>query len=179
MKKLTEAELKSQDFEAMIDLLAHYSEAANRLEEIQASVNGEFLSIIDDEKQAYAQAQAALTEAETALEFIARMHPEWFKTRQSIKTPYGTVKFRASSALEIPNEEATIILIHQAESTDNTMAARELVKTQEVIDKEALEELDDATLKRLRVKRVAKLNFSVDPAKVDMGKAVKSAMESA
>jgi len=172
-EKISPVITSSNDYNNMVDLLAVYSEASNRLEQMQAEANGELIEILDDKKPDYAKYQAALTEAETALELIARAHPEWFTTKQSIKTPYGTIKFHASKVLEIPNEEATIILIQQVESEDNTIAALQLVQTKEVIDKEGLEKLDDATLKRFRIKRVPKLNFSVSPAKLDMGKAVR------
>jgi len=53
------------------------------------------------------------------------------------------------------------------------------IRTERKLNLEALEKLSDSELLALRVKRVPTSSFSVKPAKVDMGKAVKEAAEAA
>jgi len=172
------------DFKNFIDLMAVYSTAHHALAEMEAGINQQLLELVDDQRVEYAQIQMTLTESETALEEIARSHPEWFAEKKSVKTPYGEVKFRASSKLAIKNEELTIVLIQrqiEAEESEVNPALGEippsgpLLRHSVALDLEALEKLDDAALKRFRIERVANDNFSVAPAKVNLGKAVKEA----
>src|ERR1051325_8611171 len=103
-----------EDFANLVNLLAVYSDASNRLSELATSANFALLGIVDKRRAEYAQLQKALTEAETALEVIALSHTEWFgEDRKSIKTPYGTVKFYRATRLVVMNEEATVLLIQR------------------------------------------------------------------
>jgi len=169
---------KSGDFKNMCDLLSVFSEGTAQLRAMQGEMDSMFLSLVDDKKGEYATLQKAVTESETALEVIARRHPEWFAEKRSIKTPFGTVKFARSTVLEIKNEELTIELVRGvlvSESQDPAATEAQFIREVEELDREALEKLDDDTLKSLKVKRVAKDNFSVTAASVDLGKAVKEA----
>ena len=139
------------------------------------------MEILDEKKPEYAKLQAVLTETETALEALARKHPEWFVTKRSIKTPFGTVKLTKSSKLSVKNEELAIVLIEQAIEQANLRGEvhefDKLLRTRKELDLEALEKLDEVVLKKFRIERVSFENFSVVPAVVDMGKAVKEAVE--
>lgn len=175
------------DFQNAIDLLAVYSDASNQLEELQARTNGELLELLDDKKKEYAKLQDIMAKAESALETLVLKHPDWFREdKRSIRTPYGTLKLHASSKLSVKNEEVSILLIEQALKQQATAAAADpnykppfdaslLLRTTTVLNLEALENLDDATLKSFRIERVTRDNFSVIPAKLDMGKAVADA----
>lgn len=169
----------SEDFKNLVDLMAVYSDAATQLEALKADVNQEYLGIIDEQRDAYAKLQKILTESETALELICLKHPDWFTTRKSVKTPYGTVAFRSGKTLTISNEEASIILIEQhiearrAEGIDISG----LLRTRTELNVEALEAMDDDVLARFRIHRTSTTSFSVKPAAIDMGKAVKEAAE--
>ena len=167
------------DFQNLVNLLAVYSEASNRLAELQADVNRQTLELIDEHKPEYAALQETLAKSEASLEMISREHPEWFGPRaKSLKTPYGIVKFHASTKLEIPNEEATLLLIERELERDPEFP-KDAIRTSQALNLEALERLDDSTLKRLRVTRVPNDNFSVKPATIDLGKAVKDAAPAA
>lgn len=159
------------DFKNMVDLLAVYSEAANRMSVLQSEINGELLELVDGKKSEYSQLQKALTESETALELLARKHPEWFAEKKSIKTPYGEVKFHSSSKLKVKNEELSIYLIEEMVAADTTIYIRE----EKHLNLEALEKLDDDVLMRMKIERVRDDSFSVKEAKLDLGKAVKEA----
>jgi hypothetical protein len=168
----------SEDFKNMVNLLAVFSDASNRLDELEASANGSLLELIDEHKTEYAQLQHTLTETETALEVIALRHPDWFgEKKRSIKTPYGTVKFHASTKLVVKNEEVTLLLLDKHAQENPEFKRADYVRSHEELNIEALEKLDDATLKKFRIERVPNDNFSVVAAKVDMGKAVKEAVE--
>jgi len=165
----------TDQYKNLVDLLAVFAEASNRLEVLQSDIQGGLIEIVDEKRKEYAEAQAALSQAESAIELIATSHPEWFsEKRRSIKTPYGTVSFRRSTKLMVSNEEASIILIEQL--CDNEAAAQ-LVRQEKALNLEALEKLTDAELKQYRIRRVTEDNCSVKPAKIDLGKAVKESAE--
>lgn len=171
-------EPKADDFANMVNLLAVYSDASNRLTELAAAANTALLSIVDEHKADYAQLQKAVTDAESALEMIALAHTEWFgKDRKSIKTPYGTVKFHRGTKLVVKNEEASILLIQREGEQNPEFKADDYLRKVEALNIEALERCDDATLRKFRIERVTEDKFSVVPATIDMGKAVKEAAE--
>lgn len=171
MPKLESIE-KAHDYQNLVNLLAIFSEATNRMLSMQAEMQGQYMELIDGSKPEYAELQAQLGEAETALESLALAHREWFpEKRKSIKTPYGTVKLTTTTVLEVPNEEATIILIESA----GEEAKSKFLRTNVEINREALEALSDAELKPFRIKRIKDQSFKVTAAQLDMGKAVKDA----
>jgi len=167
---------ESPDFTAMVDLLAVFTDATNRIAQIEAEANGELLEILDAQRKDYAKLQEALTQSESAVEVIACKHPEWFGERSSVKTPYGTVKFTTSNFLAVRNEEVSILLAEQEAVSNPEFKVGDYVLTKKELSLEALEKLDDDTLKRLRISRQSARNVKVSAAKVDMGKAVKEAV---
>lgn len=177
MRKVTEQNPNTPDFEQVVKLLALFSDATNRLSEMESEANQQFLEIIDDKLPEYAQLQEACKQAETALETICRMHLEWFTKVKSIKTPYGKVLFHSSTELDIANDEATVRLLRAEHKANPKFAADDYIRSVEAPNVEALESLSDAELERFMIKRVRKENFSATPAKVGFGKAVKEAAE--
>jgi hypothetical protein len=176
----TPAESSPEEFSNMVNLMAVYSEASNRLEDLQTSCNGQYLELIDEHKSEYAALQATLTESESALETVALKHPEWFgDKRRSIKTPYGTVKFHRSAKLTITDEEKAILKLKLHAKDNPAFKLTDFVAEKEHLNLEALEKLDDAELGRFGIVRVQSSNFSVVPAKVDMGKAVRASSDAA
>ena len=67
---------ESPAFNEMVNLLAVFSDASSRLEEIQATANSELLVLIDEHKSEYAKLQEICTRTETTLESICKSHPE-------------------------------------------------------------------------------------------------------
>lgn len=173
--RTTEIQPATPDFEEVIRLLAVFSAASNSLREIEASANGELLELIDEFKKDYAAYQEAATKAEAALETVCRMHTEWFTAARSIKTPYGKVQFHRGTKLVIENAEATCRLLRAVLPPD---LAGTCIRSVEEPNKESLETWTDEELAKVMVKRVVDDSFSVTPAKVDFGKAVKEAAES-
>lgn len=167
---------KSEDFTNLVNLLGVFSEATHRLAEMEANLNGEIILAIDNYREDYAKMQQTLTEAERALEVIATRHPEWFAEKKGLKTPYGTVKFTRSNPLVVTNEELTLELIER-DAHGLGLDPENLIREVKTLNLEVLETLTDDQLKAFRCKRVAKENFSVVAAKIDLGKAVKEAAE--
>lgn len=159
-------------YENLINLLAVYSEASARSEQLKAEINADHLDLIDAHKKAYAELQQTITEAEAAIIAIAEANPDWFSASKTLKTPYGQVASRSSTSLDVPNEEASIILIEQ-KCDEETKG--QLLRQKTELNLEALELLDDAALRQYRIKRVTSENITVKPAKLDLGKAVKAA----
>lgn len=156
------------EYQALIQLLAVYTEATNRLAEIQTIANDSLLESLDEQKGDYATYQLALDNAEKAIKDLAAAHPEWLDGR-TIKTPYGAVRFTRAKSLVIPDGEITLRLIR----THLGDRSATYVRTVEEPNKEALDTLDDETLAKLGVQRVETDSLKVTPAKVDMGKAAK------
>jgi hypothetical protein len=180
----------TEDFQEMINLLAVFTAATNQLNDLQSEANEDMLEWLDTAKGEYASLQETLTKAEAALEIIARRHPEWFQTKKSIKTPYGVVKLTSSTSLEIPNEEATLVRMELKKERSQILAEaaraegkefpvfdpEAFIRTTRELDREALEKLSDLELAELGITRVVEENFSVKPATLDLGKAVKEAV---
>lgn len=190
-KTKNETQPTDNDFKEAVNLLAILTESTNNLDILQASINQQLLGMLDEIKGEYSTFQAAATKAEVALETVARSHPEWFGDKKTIKTPYGSISFHRSTKLHVENEEAAIAKIKLIESRlelqrlqhpekdhpvfDSTL----YIRTKEELNLEALETLDDGTLLSLGITRVPKENFSAKPAAIDLGKAVKEAVETA
>jgi len=168
---------KQADLANLVNLLGVFSAAANGLQALEASINEQLMNLIDEHQKDYAQLQEAMTKAETACEALTLMHPEWFKVKRSIRTPYGTVKFHSGTKLLVENPEGTILLLRAEKKADPKFKAEEFIRSAEEPNLEMLERLDDETLARFQVRRVRADKFSVEAAKLDMGKAVKEAAE--
>ncbi len=100
------------DFNKLVQLLSVYSEAEHRLAKLQAAINQAALEVIDAHRKDYTGLQKVLTETEDTVEAIARRHPDWFRGRKTLKTPYGEVALKANPPrLVTGNEELSIVLI--------------------------------------------------------------------
>lgn len=164
---------EGKDYQNFVDLMAVHAEASTRLAALQATADQVMLDILDDHREEYTKLQSTIVETEASLEVILRRNQDtWLGEKKSIKCPYGTASFRASSKLIIDNAELSVALVERMEDG-------ELYLNREVtLDLEALEALDDATLATLKIRRSKSENFSVKPAKIDLGKAGKAAAES-
>lgn len=159
----------SPEFQNLIKLLAIVSEATARNLELQAEINKEHLTLVDDHKDDYAQNQAAITLAESGIETIVERNPGWFEKKKTLTTPYGVIKVTSGNKLSIPSEGATLRLIHAA----GLSAA--YIRTTEEVDKEAIEKLSDEQLAEFAIIREKTSSIKITPISVDLGKAPKEA----
>jgi len=162
-------------FQNFIELLGIYTDASNRIAELENDANDHLLALLTSGIDDYSKLQVTLTNTEQALELICRAHPEWFGDKKSITTPYGTAKLHSTTKLEISNPEATLLLIKHEGERNTEFKAVDFIHSKEEPNLEALEKLPDTVLKNFRIFRVKDESFSVVPAKVKMGKAVKEA----
>jgi hypothetical protein len=177
------AEIKNpDDFKNLVDLLAVFSEATNRLDDLSADVNQSVIEVVDEHKAEYASLQQKLVEAEGALEILARRHPDWFVAKKTIKTPYGSVSLKDNPPkLETANAEVSIVLIEaeikaeEAAKPGTVSPKRKLLRQHTELNLEALGQLNDAELAAYRITRTQSDTFGVKAAKLDLGKAVKEA----
>lgn len=160
-----------KDYTNLINCLSIHAEANARLGELENDLQQAFIDLVDARRADYATLQNTLSKSADAIEAAATLHPEWFAKAKSIKTPYGTVAFRSVTKLEVPNEEVSIVLLEQLGQD-----GLPFLVTEKRLNLEALEKLDDQELARLRIRRVQTENFSIKPAKIDMGKAVARAV---
>lgn len=176
MRKTTEKQPECPAFEELVKLLAIYTDASNRLTEIEVEANDRLLELLDQQVKEYAALQVQVSDASAQLEATCKAHPEWFEKARSIKTPYGKVQFHRSNPLECVNDEATIKLLRAEAKANRNFDAEGFIRTTESPNLEALAQFDDTTLEKFMVKRVTKDNFSATPARVDFGKAVKESV---
>lgn len=172
-KKNKELIPATEDFTDLLDAVAIYSEATNRLATIQAEIDQIVIDAIDARRKDFADFQAAQASAEQAVEILAtRNRDAWFSQKKTLQTPYGSVSFRSAKSLEIGNEELTIALVERSPDSDLYL------RRETSLNKEALDTLDDTSLESLRIRRVTRESCTIKPAKIDIGKAAKAAAES-
>lgn len=176
MKTANEIEARGRegadDYGNLVNLLGVLTEACNRLDELQAAANTDFLECVDAHKGEYSALQQKVAEAEQALEVLARRNPTWFKDGRTVKTPFGSVSLKDNPPkLLVRNEEATILLIEQA----GEAARARFLRQRTELNLEALSDLADEDLAPFRIRRERGDRFEAKAAKIDLGKAVKDA----
>jgi hypothetical protein len=166
----------SPDYQNVLDLIQIIAQSVAELADIQSQADQHLYEFFDHfGKNLYSDLQTSIADATAAAEAICRSHPEWFLDRKSLRTPFGTATLRATSSLDIANEELTIALLETAGKTDpEYLLAVKITKT---VDRAVLSALDDLELKSFRVKRVEGQSFSVKPAEVNLGKAISTGEE--
>ena len=169
----TPAALPKDDYLTMVDLLTRFSYGANRLDELQRQINGTLLDAAFQMQTEFTLLQADQGTLEAELERLARLHPEWFSKKASLTTPVGVVKLTATSQLDVADEQLAVALLEK----EFPLTADFYLKRETTLRKEALEALDDADLKKLKIKRVEGKSFKVTPAKVSLGDTVAKAKE--
>jgi hypothetical protein len=167
---------ESPEFAQFISLLSLVSRVTNDLSKIATTANEKLFEILEKEQSNFALLQSTLTEAEQELKQIALKHPEWFGTKKSITTPFGSVSTRPSSKLvPMDSEDASIALIEREAEINKEFKPEDFLHFKKSLNLEALEKKDDKELIRFRIKREKKENFSIKPAKVEVGKSVQQA----
>lgn len=161
-------EVQSTEYKNLVDLLAVYTEGKQRLATLENDAQSEFTEIVDAHRDEYAELQSKIGAAEVAIEAIVAAHPEWFTEKRSVKTPWGAVKVKRTTKLEVKNEEATILRIEHAKRGE------QFVRIEKTLNLEALENLSDAELKSFGIIRIHEESVTVVEAKIDFGKAVKA-----
>lgn len=171
------AQSTQTDFQRLVALMNSFSVASNALKLLEATVNESQMKIVTTHSKEYADLQLALADAEKELKNISQDHPEWFGDKKSIKTPFGTVKFHRSSKLVVKNKEVTLARLDVKAARDEKFDRSRYVRTEESINVESFEGMDDKELAYFGIERSQEENFSVKPVEMDMGKAVKEATE--
>lgn len=166
---------RTGDFESVVNLLAVLGEANRQVADLTREIEEGYVALVKPQRERYAKLQGTITETEAALEVIARRNPQWFDEKKSVKTPFGGVKFTSSSELVAADEGISVQLILALAGKDN---AEKYLRTVQVLNKEALDELPDAELAKFGIVRKSKENFKAATDVVDLGRAVKAADKS-
>ena len=121
----------------------------------------------------HAAAKVALSSIEATLRSLSDEHyGELFPTeKRTHKTPFGSLEYRKSSALEVEDEEKSILKIEARFEAD----MNSLIRTRKELNLEALAELDDRTLAIVGITRKHKDNFKVVPFTLTADKPAKKA----
>ena len=164
------------DYESVINLLAVLGEANRQLAELEREIEAGYVALVTPHRERYAKLQATVSETEAALEVISRRNEQWFAEAKNVKTPYGIVKFTSSRELVVTDEGISVQLV---KALAGKAGEEQLLRTVQVLNREALEKLPDAELARYAIIRKTKENFKVGTEVVDLGKAVKAADKSA
>ena len=163
---------RSGDFESVVNLLAVLGEANRQLAALTTEIEAGYVALVTPERERYAKLQGTVTETEAALEVIARRNPQWFEEKKSVATPFGGVKFTRSTELVITDENISVQLVL---ALAGKAGAEKFLRTVQVLNKEALDELTDIELAKFAIVRKVKENFKAGTDVVNLGKAVKSA----
>lgn len=167
------------------ELLAEYSELSAHLSTIEAEVNQSQLTAARPLLPEHANTTARLGEIETKLRTIAVENPELFpEPKRTHQTPFGAISFRASTHLEVADEDKSLLavkLLCRRELKRASLAGdpprfteETLIRTREELNLEALESLNEAELLMLGIERKADEKFSVKPLEVKADKLVKA-----
>lgn len=162
---------KPDDFKALIDLLAVLGEANRKLAEMEREIETLYVGHVTERRAEYAAMQKSIGETEAALEVIARRNPQWFGEKKNVSTPYGVVKFKASTELVAADEQDAIRRILKARRP-------RLLRRNIELNRELLDELSDKELAAFGIIRKPKENITIETKVVDLGKAVKAAEKS-
>lgn len=168
----------SEDFKALVVLLKKYTTVVGALNKLQAEMDNVHLDWLRQIVDQAIEAQESKERIESEAELLCRRHvDDWFSERRSVKTPIGSACFHRSTELSVASDELALQLLHGMDGKpfgegDSIFDMSNYVRVETTLNVEALATLDDATLSRLKIKRVAKDNFALKPATVDLGKAV-------
>ncbi len=179
MTSAAKSPIKSPDTDqayiSLVALMFAHTQTTIRLDEMQIIADRALLTTTEVMRDEHATLQGREAALKQQIEIIVRQHPEWFAERKSIVTPGGTVKMTSTTTLEVDNEELSVTLVesHLADGFECEAYLRR--KTELNLD--ALAALDDAELRRYKIRRVQSDKFSVAPAKVKLGKPAAKAAE--
>lgn len=176
MTQETQPSTKYRDF---LDTFSVFTAASRTVAKLELSIQEETDQLLEEHKEEYLKATAALKESEDALIEWAKLNPDWFCGTKTITTPSGKVNKRASSWLEVANEAVTTRLILAQFAPEVRMAALlgDAAEFLHIVIKpnlEALEKLSPKELEDLQVERKKDESITVSPLKIEVGKAIET-----
>ena len=182
-KKIT-IDTESDDFKKLLALQKDHNAATAAMDALQAQLNAAHLDWLKQIVDQAVAIEGARVRIEADAEVLCRKHEgDWFKDRQSVKTPLGAAAFRRSTSLEVPSEELTMVLVdrHNGRKVvgdeNQTFVSDDYIRTVKSLNLEALGTLPDTMLSVLKITRVDTETFTLKPASVDLGKVVKENAE--
>lgn len=169
------------DYTLFVELLQRFSSLSNDLALIEGRLTAEQLEAANSSITEYAVLQEQAAQLEARLTRLFADHPEWRpEGTKSIKTPYGTVSCREVNELAVPNEAVTIVLIEaQAKLEPENPLWPSLLRVKTELNREVIETLDEAVLKKLGVSWNRSEPITVKAFKADAAKLQKAAAAAA
>lgn len=168
------------DREKFLAAFEKFTIARNICDQLNAELQKENLNLVQEKSGEWLLATAAEADAESVALALLEAHPEWFGTKQSFKTPHGTVQKKKSKSLVMINETVTTKLIigqyaPEAKSLQRLLGeAADYLHIEIKPNKEALEGLSDEQLAALGIRREESETITLKPLTVDLGKAVEA-----
>lgn len=167
---------QSQDFARLIELQQEHTKSSTELERIQTVMTADSQAAAAAQTTDYVIHQERVAAMEREIRALFARNPQWLTDgEKTVKTPFGSVSSRSVASLEIPDAEATVVLLELRAVKDKDFDASLFIRTQKVPNVEALESLDDAELSKLGVTRTKTERVTVKAAKMDAAKVVKAA----
>jgi hypothetical protein len=181
MAKKTKIKIDTEhaDYKRLVELQRQHNELTGALNKLQTELDAchrDWLNKVVDDA---ISAQSAKERIEGDAELLCRRHEgDWFAEQRTVKTPLGTASFHKSTELAVANAELALQLMDQADGKilapeQPSFIADNYKRVEQSLNLDALNTLPDAVLVQFKITRVAKDNFSLKPAKVDLGQAVK------
>lgn len=185
--------MNATQYNRINELLSEYSTLASAFDLAEAEIKILQLAAAKELLPKHAELKIKLADLEEKLRaladaFYAELFPEADEKRTHA-TPFGSLKYHKSSSLEFDDEEKVLLKIKLACDRElqrvrnltepPRFTEAQLVRTFEEPNRDALGDLDDATLALFGITRVKKDNFKIvpfsmktdRPAKAKKGKA--------
>jgi len=170
------------------ELIAEFSTINAAFELAEAEIKTLQLAAAKELLPKHAKLKIQLSQIEDQLKKLADDHDTSLfpDDKRTHKTPFGSLKYKKSTALEVADEEKAILKIQRActlelaresEGRPPRFTEEQLLRIRTDLNLEALEKLDDATLALFGIKRIHKDNFKVEPFSMASDKPAKAAKD--
>jgi hypothetical protein len=180
--------MNAQQYNKLNELLSEYSQISAALEAVEGEIKTVQLAAAHELLPRHAQLKIRTGDLESLLRAFADAHyDELFPAaddKRTHATPFGSVKYRKSTSIEIADAELALLKIKLAcaKELDRVRNLGEpprftqdqLVRTYEEPNLEALRELDDATLALMGCVRKHEDNFKIVPFQMKSDKPAKA-----
>ena len=161
------------DYTAITHLLNEFTQTRLGIAALEIQIQKAMQDIARQHVENLTALQFQSAELEETIRRLALRHPDWFKEKRTLSTPFGTVAMRRVTTLIIPDEEKTLRIL-----AENEDLAVQFLRIKTEINREALDCIDDdGLLKKLKVHRETEDTVKITEAKAQTAKALKAAKE--
>jgi phage host-nuclease inhibitor protein Gam len=172
----------AEDFQTALELLQILGESQDEIQNITAITNNHLRGVLDDVKPKYAKFQKLEIDALAELETICRAHPEWFESKKTLDTLFGSLSLRSTPPrLVVDNPEAALakLKLYAERAFDHTPTGDQAraaflaryIRTKEELNLDVLKGAGSTIIAVINGALVSEEKFSAKPASINLAKA--------